>query len=76
MFCCRGGQRSGNRQFVVLGVTVDATSVSAWRDEDDAPITEQAFWTAVGIGGVLVDIKGTETGNAALQAHELQLELE
>jgi hypothetical protein len=63
-------------QFVILGVTIDATSVSAYRDENNVPITAQAFWSAVGTGGVIVDVKGTETGDTALQASELELEME
>lgn len=63
-------------QFVILGVTVDATSVSSYRDQGEASITADAFWSAVGTGGVLVDVNGTETVDSELQASELQLEME
>lgn len=65
-------------QFVILGVTVDTRDVSPgnYFAEDNTPITADDFWAAVGTGGVIVDITGTETGDTALLARELQLEME
>jgi hypothetical protein len=67
---------SGTSSFVILGVTVDTTSVENYRDENDAPISADAFWTAVGTGGVIVDVTGLETGDTALLAREVELEME
>ena len=67
---------SGTSSFVILGVTVDTRSVEIYRDENDAPIDADAFWTAVGTGGVIVDVTGLETGDTALLARELELEME
>lgn len=66
---------------VILGVTVDTRSVEVYRDENDAAISADAFWSAVEADatagrGTLVDIKGTETGDAALLAQEAELEME
>ncbi len=69
-------------EFVILGVTVDTSNVSPgnYFSEDENGVSTQisadAFWTAVGTGGVIVDVTGTETGDAVLQARELQLEME
>jgi hypothetical protein len=59
-------------------VTVDTRDVSPgnYFAEDNTPITADDFWAAVGTGGVIVDITGTETGDTALLARELQLEME
>jgi hypothetical protein len=71
---------SGRNSFVILGVTVDTSSVSPgnYFTEDgagnDVPITADEFWNAVGTGGVIVDVTGTETGTSSMQARELQLE--
>ena len=76
------GSVSGRNSFVILGVTVDTSTVSPgnyFSDDESGnqvPITADAFWTAVGTGGVLVDINGTETGPTALEARELGLEME
>jgi len=70
------GSVNGTSSFVILGVTVDTTSVEIWRDENDASISEAAFFSAVGAGGVLVDVKGLETGPTNLLAQELELEME
>ena len=76
------GSVNGTSSFVILGVTVDTSSVSPgnyFRDDEngnDVPITAGEFWTAVGTGGVIVDVNGTETGPTALQARELGLEME
>ena len=72
------GSVVGRDEFVILGVTVDTSSVSPgnYFAEDNTPITADEFWTAVGTGGVIVDVTGSETGDAALQARELQLEME
>ena len=67
---------SGTSSFMILGVTVDTTSVEIYRDENDAPISADAFWTAVGTGGVIVDVTGLETGDTALLAREVELEME
>ena len=66
---------------MILGVEVDTTSVEIYRDESDVPISADAFWNAVEADaaagrGTLVDIKGTETGDAALLAREVELEME
>jgi hypothetical protein len=65
-------------EFVILGVTVDTSNVQPddYFGDDNLPITADDFWTAVGTGGVIVDVTGTETGDTALQARELQLEME
>ncbi len=65
-------------EFVILGVTVDTSNVQPddYFGDDNMPITADDFWTAVGTGGVIVDVTGTETGDTALQARELQLEME
>ena len=70
------GSVNGTSSFVILGVTVDTTSVEIYRDENDVSIPAGDFWTAVGTGGVLVDVKGLETGDAALLAQEVELEME
>jgi hypothetical protein len=76
------GSVNGRNSFVILGVTVDTSTVSPgnyFSDDESGnqvSITADAFWTAVGTGGVLVDVNGTETGPTALQARELGLELE
>lgn len=71
------GSVNDTSSFMILGVTVDTTSVEIFRDEFDQPINNPAdFWTAVGTGGVIVDVKGLETGTAALQAQEVELEME
>jgi hypothetical protein len=70
------GSVSGTSSFMILGVTVDTTSVEIYRDENDAPISADAFWTAVGTGGVIVDVTGLETGDTALLAREVELEME
>jgi hypothetical protein len=70
------GSVNGRNSFVILGVTVDTTAVQRYEDNSGATITADAFWNAVGTGGVLVDVNGTETGPTALQARELGLELE
>lgn len=70
------GSVNGTTSFVILGVTVDTTSVDVYRDENDAPISADAFWAAVGAGGVIVDVTGSETGDTNLLARELQLEME
>ncbi len=75
-------QAAGYRESVViLGVTVDTRSVEVYRDENDAAISADAFWSAVEADatagrGTLVDFKGTETGDAALLAQEAELEME
>jgi hypothetical protein len=74
------GSVNGRNSFVILGVTVDTSSVSPgnYFTEDaagnDVPITADAFWDAVGNGGVIVDVTGSETGTSSMQARELQLE--
>jgi hypothetical protein len=74
------GSVSGRNSFVILGVTVDTSSVSPgnYFTEDaagnDVPITADEFWAAVGTGGVIVDVTGSETGTSSMQARELQLE--
>lgn len=76
------GSVNGRNSFVILGVTVDTSTVSPgnyFSDDEsgnEVPITADAFWAAVGTGGVLVDVNGTETGPTALQARELGLEME
>ncbi len=71
------GSVSGTSSFMILGVTVDTTSVEIFRDEFDQPINNPAdFWTAVGTGGVLVEVKGLETGNTMLEEQEVELEME
>jgi len=76
------GSVNGRTSFVILGVTVDTSTVSPgnyFSDDEsgnEVPITADAFWAAVGTGGVLVDVNGTETGPTALQARELGLEME
>ena len=67
--------------FRVLGVTIDMGSVEIYRDPTDLPISADEFWSvieieAAGGNGYLVDIKGTETGDAALLAQEVELEME
>lgn len=70
------GSVNGRNSFVILGVTVDTTAVQRYEDDSGATITADAFWNAVGTGGVIVDVNGTETGSTALQASELGLEME
>lgn len=70
------GTVNGTSSFMILGVTVDTTSVQVYRNEIDVSISANDFWTAVGTGGVLVDVKGAETGPTNLLAQELQLEME
>jgi hypothetical protein len=70
------GSVSDTSSFLILNVTVDTTQVEIYRDENDAPISADAFWTAVGTGGVIVDVTGSETGDTALLAREVELEME
>lgn len=70
------GSVSGTSSFMILGVTIDTGSVETWHDENDAPILPADFWAAVGTGGVLVEVKGLETGTTNLLAQELELEME
>jgi hypothetical protein len=67
----------GTSSFMILGVTVDTRSVEVYRDQNDVPFTDPAeFWTAVGTGGVLVDVKGAEQADGTtLLAQEVELEL-
>lgn len=59
----------------ILGVTI-ATSVSTqYRDEDDVPITMNAFFARVGAGS-LVKASGAEVSQTAIAASELEIELE
>ena len=73
---------SGYREsFALLGVTVDTTSVDVYRDVNNNELSEEEFWAvieieAAGGNGYLVEVKGAETGDAALTARELQLEVE
>ena len=65
--------------FRILGVMVDTTDVSPgnYFAEDNTPILEDDFWNAVGTGGVIVDVTGTESADGTrLIARELQLEME
>ncbi len=79
---------SGYREsFVILGVTIDTGSVEVYRDVNNNELSADEFWAvielesalAVAAGldiGYLVEVKGTETGDAALKARELQLEVD
>ena len=57
----------------VLGVTIETNGFTQYRNLNDQPMEEDAFWAAVG-EGTLVDAKGTETAFATLLAEELGLE--
>jgi hypothetical protein len=75
------GSVVGRDRFLILGVTVDTTDVSPgnYFAEVNGVVTQilaDDFWAAVGTGGVIVDVTGTETGDATLVARELQLEME
>ena len=72
------GSVVGRDEFMILGVTVDTRDVSPgnYFAEDNTPILADDFWTAVGAGGVIVDVTGTETGDRSMLARELQLEME
>ena len=71
------GSVVGRSAFVILGVTVDTSLVGAYRDQNDASISADDFWTAVGTGGVLVDVKGSERADGTtLLAQEVELERE
>jgi hypothetical protein len=70
------GSVDGRTSFRILGVTVDTGSVEAYYDDNEMPISADAFWAAVGTGGVLVDVDGRETGVTELTARELELESE
>ena len=72
------GSVVGRDEFVILGVTVDTTDVSPgnYFADDNTPISADDFWLAVGTGGVIVDVTGTETGDTSMLARELQLEME
>ena len=59
----------------ILGVTVQADGSTLYRDAADQPMLVDDFWAAVAEGS-LVDVKGTETGDATLLAEELALEVE
>ena len=63
---------------MVLGVQVTATSFTTYQDSRGAieePMLADEFWAAVG-QGVLIDARGTETGERSLEAEELTLESE
>jgi len=73
------GSVSGRNSFVILGVTVDTSNVQPddYSDGNNNPITADAFWSAVGTGGVIVDAKGVEEADGTtLTARELELEME
>ncbi len=62
-----------NRPFLTLaGVMVDTTG-AVFRDVDDDPISDDAFFAAVNIGD-LVDVDGTETGTTTINADEVEIE--
>ena len=66
----------GRDSFVILGVMVVTTSVDSYSVEDNS-ISADTFWTAVGTGGVLVDVKGVEEADGiTLTARELELEMQ
>jgi hypothetical protein len=75
------GAAGYRESFEILSVTIDMGSVEVYRDTNDLPITADEFWSVIEIeaaGGIgyLVDVKGTETGDAAVLAQEVQLEME
>jgi cytoskeletal protein CcmA (bactofilin family) len=60
----------------VLGVTITTTSGTVYRDsrgETEVNMPEADFWAAVG-PGVLIEARGSETGDRALEATEVALE--
>ena len=62
----------------VLGVTITTTSGTAYRDsrgETEVNMSAADFWAAVG-PGVLIEARGSETGDQAIEATEVALEME
>ncbi len=59
----------------VLGITIDTTG-AVFRDEDDNPMSEAAFFAAVGVGDVVkaeTDVPGAFNGNSFV-AEEVEIE--
>jgi len=62
-----------NHPFITIaGVTVN-TSGAQFRDTDDSPVNEDDFFDMLQVGD-LVDIDGDETGDATMDADEVELE--
>jgi hypothetical protein len=59
----------------ILGVTISTSGSTQYRDENDAPITMNEFFTRVVVGS-LVKASGAEVGRMAIAASELEIELD
>lgn len=62
-------------ELVILGVTVSTSGATEYRDENEMPISATEFFDRVSTGS-LVDAKGTEIGQLAIAAEELEIEIE
>lgn len=59
----------------ILGVTIDTSSASVFRDIDDSILTRAEFFNLVDVNS-LVKAKGTESSDRVILASEVELELE
>jgi len=60
---------------VILGVTISTSGATVYHDENEAVITATEFFDRVTVGS-LVDAKGSEIGQFAIAADELEIETE
>lgn len=68
-------QAENEPDLTVLGITIDTTG-AVFRDEDDNPMSEAAFFAAVGVGDVVkaeTDVPGAFNGNSFV-AEEVEIE--
>jgi hypothetical protein len=61
--------------FEILGVTIDTTTTSVFRDVDDSIMSRQAFFAELAPGR-LVKAKGSESSSTVLAASEVEYEIE
>jgi Domain of unknown function (DUF5666) len=66
------GSVSGSSSLTILGVTVDATTITEFQDLSDAPISRSAFFTAA-TPGTIVKARGDLNGSA-VRWDEIELE--
>ncbi len=64
---------AGTQTLTVLGVTIETSAATQYRDVNDSPISASAFFAAVSAGDE-VKARGTEVTATSLLAEELELE--
>jgi hypothetical protein len=60
-------------ELTILGVTISTSGATQYRDENDMTISAAEFFNRVAVGS-LVGTKGTEVGQMAIAADELEIE--